>query len=263
MQKAENVVVGDGQISFELGYRDNFRDQGVSIQVKGEVDGKQVQLLRFDCFDHDPHYHYGPEKENHQERIDQTTEGDPLDWSLWQIRNRLPTLIERAGYEELALKIDTQSLEPTLDELEATSRKMSREKRSTVIHNRGDVIVESGPVRFGLEYRHLSGDRGIAIHVLGDVGDEEQELLTFDCFDNEPHYHYGPRAKNQRLYLDKTVTPDPLEWALSLFKGGKLGHMLERAGYSDHAARLNPATVAEKVAEVERVAHRMRKENPA
>jgi len=112
-----------------------------------------------------------------------------------------------------------------------------------------------------VEFRELGGDRGVAIHVLGDVGGDEVELLTFDCFEKAPHYHYGPRAKNQRLYMDLTAVPDPLDWALNLFKGGKLGPMLERAGYSDHAAALNPVVLAEKVAEVAAVAVEMQKAN--
>ncbi len=55
--------------------------------------------------------------------------------------------------------------------------------------------------------------------------------------------------------------PDPLEWALDLLRYGKLSPMLERAGYADYAARLNPMTVAESVAEVTRVAKGMEKEN--
>ena len=54
-------------------------------------------------------------------------------------------------------------------------------------------------------------------------------------------------------------SPAPVE--LSLFKGGKLGPMLERAGYSDHAAALNPVVLAEKVAEVESVAVEMQQAN--
>ena len=101
----------------------------------------------------------------------------------------------------------------------------------------------------------------MAIHVLGDVAGEELELLTFDCFERAPHYHYGPRAKNQRLYLDMTAVPDPLGWALDLFKGGKLGPMLDRAGYPDHAARLNPALVASAVSELETVSREMETAN--
>ena len=261
MTEQGDVIIGEGPIRFGFDYRDQKSDQGVCIHALGDVDGGQVEILRFDCFDHQPHYHYGPEKGNDRLMLDKTTEGDSLRWTLKQLRERLPDMVRRAGYEELAESIDMSELGPTLDELEAATREMAREGRNTVIHDRGDAIVEAHPVRFGIEFRELANDRGIAIHVMGDVGDDEIELLTFDCFENAPHYHYGPRAKNQRLYLDTTAVPDSLRWALDLFKGGKLGVMLERAGYHDHAAGLNPSVLAEKVAEVESVALRMREAN--
>ena len=86
-------------------------------------------------------------------------------------------------------------------------------------------------------------------------------VLTFDCFEQEPHYHYGPRAKNQRLSLDTTTVPDALDWALDLFKGGKLAPMLDRAGYSDHAARLNPSVLSRSVAEVETAVLKLQRKN--
>ena len=57
---------------------------------------------------------------------------------------------------------------------------------------RGDVIIGDGNIKFGLEYRDLLNDQGVCLHALGDVDGEEVELLRFDCFDHEPHYHYGP-----------------------------------------------------------------------
>ncbi len=250
----ELASIGGGPITFRLQYLDLLKDQGISIQVLGKVDGEERQLLRFYCLDQLPHYFYGPDERGFRISIDTTTEGDPLDWSLWLLRNRLPGLVARAGFEHVASEIDTQALEPVLAEMEDTARRIAREQRSTVVHNRGDVMVEAGPVRFGIEDR----EPGIAIHVLGDVDGEEKEMLAFDCFDEDPHYHYGPRAKNERLYLDPAAVPDSLRWTIDLFKGGKLGPMLERAGYHDHAARLNPATIARKVAEVESAAFKMR-----
>jgi hypothetical protein len=261
MSETNDTIVGSGSITFQLGYRDLMSDQGVGIHVLGEVDGERVEVLRFDCFDHGPHYHYGPEKKDERLMLDRTTEGDSLEWALDQLETRLPQMVERAGYEELARQIDMEALASTLAELRSAAQHMAREERSTVKHDRGDVIVDAGPVRFGVEFRELTSDRGVAIHVLGDVGDEEVEMLTFDCFENGPHYHYGPQAKNQRLYLDTTAAPDAVAWALDLFKGGKLGPMLERAGYADHAARLNPATVARKVAELGTVATEMQSAN--
>ena len=261
MTEKGDVIVGEGTIRFGLEYRDMMSDQGLCVHALADVDGEEVELLRFDCFDHVPHYHYGPQKGNERLMLDKTTGGDPLDWTLLQLRTRMLELLQRAGYDDLAANIDTSELDATLDELESTSHRMAREGRSTVKHDRGDVIVEAGPIRFGIEFRELASDRGVAIHVMGDVGDEEVELLTFDCFENAPHYHYGPRAKNQRLYLDTTTVPDPLSWALDLFKGGKLVPMLQRAGYTDHAAGLNPYVLSQKVAEVESVAVGMQKAN--
>ncbi|MCI0439297.1 MAG: hypothetical protein L0177_09225 [Chloroflexi bacterium] len=261
MAERGDVIIGDGLVKFGIEYRDLLRDQGVCIHALGEVDGQEVELLRFDCFDHEPHYHYGPAKRNERLMLDKTTEGNPLDWTLKQLNERLPEMVKRAGYEELADKIDMTAMKQALLDLESAARKLARDGRRTVVHNRGDEVIEVGPVRFGVEFRELRNDRGVAIHVLGDVGSEEMELLTFDCFERAPHYHYGPRLKNQRLYLDMTSTPDPLRWALDLFKGGKLASMLERAGYPDHAAGLNPAVLASKVAEVEKVALGMREAN--
>ena len=96
---------------------------------------------------------------------------------------------------------------------------------------------------------------------MGDENGEEIELLTFDCFKNAPHYHYGPRSKNQRLYLDRTVVPNPLIWAIHLLKGGKLAAMLERAGYKEHAQKLNPTVMVHGMAQVESISIEMEKAN--
>ena len=252
MKERGDTIIGEDAIKFGVEYRDLLSDQGVCIHVLGDVsEDEEHELLRFDCFDHEPHYHYGPQKRNERLMLDKTTAGDSLDWTLQQIRSRLPEMIGRAGYSELAEAAGGIDLGDAMDELEAESHKLAVDGRSTVTHNRGDLILEAGPVRFGIEFRQFANDRGVAIHVLGDVEGEEMELLTFDCFERAPHYHYGPRAKNQRLYLDRTTVPDPLGWALDLFKGGKLGSMLDRAGYSDHASRLNPVLVADAVGELE------------
>ena len=248
------VTIGEGPVKFRLGFHDYIKDQGLSIQVLGEPEGSEVSLLSFYCLDHLPHYYYGPEERGDRLSIDQTVEGDSLEWSLKVLTGRLPELVARAGFQQLADGIDMAEMEPTLSEMALTARKISREQRTTVVHNRGDVVVEAGPIRFGIENR----EPGIAIHVLGDLDGEEKELLAFDCFDKDPHYHYGPRAKNQRLYMDTAAIGDSLRWAIDLFKGGKLAPMLDRAGYHDLAARLNPATVAEMVADVEKVAFEMR-----
>ena len=236
-----------GTVTFNLKYRALMADQGICIEVYSKVDGKDTEILRFDCFDQTPHYHYGPEKENERLILDKTTAGNPLGWTLTQLRTRLPEMLKRAGYPEVAESLDPSRVATKLDHVEEVARDMAVKQRRIVIHNRGDTVIEVGNIRFGIEFRELNNDRGIAIHVLSDVAGQEIELLAFDCFEVAPHYHYGPRNQDVRLYWDTTAVPDTLRWALHQFKSGKLPAMIQRAGYPGIVAGLDEALIADKL----------------
>ena len=122
MADTDTVDIGSGLIKFHLHYSDQLNDQGVTMNVYGDVDGQDVEILRFDCFDHAPHYHYGPEKLDERLMLDKTTEGDPLDWTLAQLRTRMPDMTRRAGYEDLAARIDDATLQADLDAVESAAR---------------------------------------------------------------------------------------------------------------------------------------------
>ena len=91
----------------------------------------------------------------------------------------------------------------------------------------------------------------MAIHVLSDVAGQEIELLAFDCFEGGPHYHYGPRNQDVRIYWDTTVVPDTLEWTMNQFKSGKLPGMIERR-LSDHRGWHGPRARRQQVGERDR-----------
>ena len=233
--------------------------QGVRISVSSDVAGTETQLLRFDCFDQNPHYHYAPEGDNERIALDQTANGNPIGWTLAQLRTRLPAMVRRAGYDTIADKLDgpESTVSSALDEVESVARETARKWRRTVTHNGsaelaeipGSEVIEVGNIRFGLEFRELPQieARGMAIHVLSDVAGQEIELLAFDCFDRNAHYHYGPRNKDFRHYWDTTVVPDPLRWVLDRFKAGKLPQMIEKAGYPSIAAELDTGLLATKL----------------
>ena len=133
-----------------------------------------------------------------------------------------------------------------MPELEASARELFVTKRNTVKHNRGTEIFEAGNIRFGLEMRRLPvGDGGLAVHVLTDIGGsnqsfvEETEIMAFDLFWDGPHYHYGPRNKNHRIYWDRTLVTDYFGWVKENIEGKKLAPMIERAGYPGVAADLD------------------------
>lgn len=259
------VDVGNANISVRYVDQDGKRtdgrrqpNQGISIRVSAEVDGEDRQMLRFDCLDKEPHYHYGPDGDNDRVLIDPVTAGNPVGWSLEQLRQRLPDMVRRAGYEgvadSLAADVADDGYDEKLAEIEAAARSAAVKWRRTVTHNGskelaeipGTEVIEAGNIRFGLEFRELPslGSRGMAIHVLSDVAGQEIELLAFDCFDKSAHYHYGPRNRDFRHYWDRTVVPNPLRWTLDRMKEGKLGQMIEAAGYPSIAAELDENLIA-------------------
>ena len=91
-------------------------DRGVSIHVFAEVGGERQEVLRFDCFQEDPHYHYvsWSARSNEMLHIDPVADGDPLAWALERIRTRLPQMLERAGADEAAAGVDLRRVDAVL-----------------------------------------------------------------------------------------------------------------------------------------------------
>jgi hypothetical protein len=260
-------------------------DQGVSIDVAADVDSRETALLRFNCFDIEKSYIYGPENPDLRiaapmmlggaertasgmgqlYRMDPITDGNPIGWTIRTLGTKLPKMLDKAGYKQIAEATDLAAVRRVLPDVEACARTLFASRRNTVKHNRGTDIFEAGNIRFGLEMRRLPmGDGGLAIHVLGDVGGstrksyvEETELLAFDCFWDGAHYHYGPRNKNHRIYWDMTLVEDPLEWVFEQLENRKLGAMIERAGYPGIAADLDLDKVAEVIPAMKQRAFQM------
>ena len=267
MQQTGRARVEAGNVTFVVqhelwdGNIQDHSDQGVVILV--EVGG--ATALRFNCFDRERSYVYGPDSKDVKFRMDETVDGNPIGWSVKTIRTSIGIMLSEAGYAEAAGAVTLDAVNSALDEVENLARAKFMAERNTVKHNRGTDVFEAGNIKFGLENRRLgSGDGGVAIHVLADLAGntgrvftEETELLAFDCFWEGPHYHYGPRNKNHRIYWDKTLVSDPLGWCLDQFKSKKLGPMLERAGYPGVAADLDEDLIASVIPAVEARAREM------
>jgi len=259
-------------------------DQGVSIVVAAQVDGRHTVLLRFNCLDIERSYEYGPENPKFKPagpmmlsadaprsrvyRMDAVTDGNPIGWTIRTLGTKLAKMLAYAGYPEIAGTIDNAALARVLPDVEAGARAIHAARRNTVKHNRGTHVFEAGNIRFGLEMRRLPvGDGGLAMHVLADIGGstrsayvEETEILAFDCFWDGAHYHYGPRNKNHRIYWDKTLVEDPLGWVFEQIENRRLGAMIERAGYPGIAADLDMDKVAAILPALKRKAREMQAE---
>lgn len=93
-----------GGFEFVMENRDQRADEdgGPSLQVLGMVNGARVELLRFDMFRVQPHYHYAPDGKNLRYSLDPLLVDDGIAWALALISRKLPQLLAKAGYEDLA-----------------------------------------------------------------------------------------------------------------------------------------------------------------
>lgn len=133
------------------------------------------------------------------------------------------------------------------------------------------VEIPAGPVTFVVESRNLSDeaintnalergrpdqtfdtgidDGGACVHVVGTA--DGLEWLRFDCFDNEPHYHYvrNHEQSNQVVRFDQFAEGDPEEWTLQRLRG-QLPQMLRYAGAEELADEVAGADLSAAVDEV-------------
>ena len=79
-----------------------FDDFGATLHVCGTADG--LEHLRFDCFEHEPHYHYIDQAAitNTVVRIDELAVGDPIAFSLACVEHHLPDMLRNCGVAFLA-----------------------------------------------------------------------------------------------------------------------------------------------------------------
>jgi hypothetical protein len=97
-------------------------------------------------------------------------------------------------------------------------------------------------------------DEGVSIHVCGT--DDKWEYLRFDCFDDEPHYHYvhrGDETVNQVLDYDADAHGEMLPWIIHVLRT-RLPKMLPNANGGHLVGDLDQAAIDRAVGEVEQLA---------
>ena len=90
-----------GGLHFSVSFR---APAGATLRVFGELDGSRAELLRFDDFVDQPHYHAPASAD--AVMFDRDALGAPLDWFVAQLRDHLPELMTEAGLAEVLRGID-------------------------------------------------------------------------------------------------------------------------------------------------------------
>lgn len=133
----------------ERGQTTELDDRGVSLHVVAHQDGEARELLRFDCFQEDPHYHYVSwrERANDMIHLDPIADGDALAWALERLRTRLAPMLARAGAPEVAARLDVRALEEALPRVAEAAYRARFAARDDAAHERsalGAVAARGG-----------------------------------------------------------------------------------------------------------------------
>jgi hypothetical protein len=152
-------------------------------------------------------------------------------------------------YDQLPIPMITEHCIPVnagAVKLVVESRKLTNEIIEGVFHDVVDAEI-------------LFDDFGATLHVCGTA--DGLEHLRFDCFENEPHYHYIEHAKgaNTVVRIDELAVGDPIDFSLACIEH-HLPDMLRHCGVGGLADEVadQPDKVNTAVAEVRELMRRAR-----
>ncbi|MBI3326705.1 MAG: hypothetical protein HYZ81_08390 [Nitrospinae bacterium] len=126
---AKTIYIPAGALTFGMEYRHLQNDQGICIHVFRTADGQQDEVLRFDCFERTPHYHYAWSANDQYVPLDSTADGDPLQWTLERLRTRLPAMLIRAGAPDLARTLDQRDIDAALPKIAGWAETLQTQER--------------------------------------------------------------------------------------------------------------------------------------
>jgi hypothetical protein len=123
MPSSSENVVQVGKLRFKTHYRHFGGDQGPAVEVYAEVaPGQWREVARYDCFLQGPHRHFFY-SDGREDRADLGTASleESLCVCVDELRARLPDVLRRTGYAELAGGVGPD-LGPAVDQVEARLR---------------------------------------------------------------------------------------------------------------------------------------------
>jgi len=108
-----STILEFGGLRFEV----SFRKVGATLRVDGRVDGSWTEMLRFDDFVDQPHFHAPADGD--AIAFDQRSLGEPLEWYVTQIRDHLTEWLVKAGFAQVLPTIDVEVVSLNADRLTA------------------------------------------------------------------------------------------------------------------------------------------------
>jgi hypothetical protein len=126
---AQTTYITAGALRFGIEYRRLQNDQGICIHVFAGPDDRQDEVLRFDCFEREPHYHYAWSKSDRYVPLDTAADGDSLQWTLTRLRTRLPAMLIQANEPALAREFDQRDIDAALPKIAGWAEALQAQAR--------------------------------------------------------------------------------------------------------------------------------------
>ncbi len=124
--KTRPLVVKGGGVRIEIDYRRRRTDEGLRIGVYGGEGADAPEVLRFDCFEKRPHFHYLGPVNRKLERINKKAVPDPVRWTLNRIKKDLSSMFWKAGRRKLGKEINQSAVARALKKSEREIIQLSR-----------------------------------------------------------------------------------------------------------------------------------------
>ena len=119
--KSDPIIIEQAGMRMTVAHRQGLggTDEGLTFDITTagpEEEGKRI--LRFDCFYKNPHYHIGASDDRSSHKMKDEGVEDSVRWTLEQLKTRFSSLVKQAGYDEIAERIDQQTIADQLTRLE-------------------------------------------------------------------------------------------------------------------------------------------------
>ncbi len=109
---SEPIEIDMGGLRFSASFR---APAGATLRVSAQVEGHWQELLRFDDFVEQPHFHV-PAAAG-ATMVDRGEKGAPLDYFLAQLGSHLRELLVQGGYSEILESVDVDAVTSNVDKL--------------------------------------------------------------------------------------------------------------------------------------------------
>jgi hypothetical protein len=225
-------------------------DSGANLAVFGDVGHGLVEMVRFQDYVDDPHYHAPV---GGWVAFDREALGDPLSWWLTQLRDHFPLWLERSGFARVVGDVDFAAVNRYLPLVERAMtaclpsgyvrepgfgiRRIDWSTDESAFQKRNEVFVEVRGLRFDIFFDR---DLGATMEVLA-VGDgRPTPMIRLDDYQENPHYHapvgvwYG---------FDREALGEPLAWFIDQVR--ELPSLLERSGFEELVPLIDVADIAD------------------